>query len=110
MLSLDRIKELISQGHHAIELELPFAEVTLIPQFIEQEEAEAYYKKLYDEIQWSQGEVTNGVKKVLAPRLEAWYGDAGRGYTYKNFLRRSLPWTPTLSEIKQKVEQELKLE
>lgn len=52
---------------------------------------------------WRSESITLWGKKVLQPRLTAWYGDAS--YTYSGLTMHALPFTPLLAEIKQAVEQ-----
>ena len=39
------------------------------------------------------------------PRLTAWYGDPGTGYSYSGIALQPLPWTPLLQTIRHAVEQ-----
>src|SRR5205085_1550841 len=39
------------------------------------------------------------------PRLTAWYGDAGKSYTYSHIAMKSEPWTPILLYIKNRIEE-----
>lgn len=39
-----------------------------------------------------------------APRLEAWYGDAGASYSYSGLAHEPLPWTPELQRLRERVE------
>lgn len=43
-------------------------------------------------------------KRHPQPRLIAWYGDRGRGYTYSGIRLEPLPWNETLLKIKDHVE------
>jgi alkylated DNA repair dioxygenase AlkB len=38
------------------------------------------------------------------PRLTAWYGDAGKSYSYSGLTVHPEPWTATLLQIKGRVE------
>ena len=58
------------------------------------------------ELAWEQGEITLFGKKVLEPRLTAWYGDAGKNYTYSGKKQEPLAWHPHLLTIKKDVEKE----
>jgi len=72
-----------------------------------------YPKELADEllcnltqnIAWKQGEITMFGKKVLEPRLTAWYGDEGRRYIYSGKTNEALPWIQELDEMKKQIEQ-----
>lgn len=45
-----------------------------------------------------------GVFGHMQPRLTASYGDEDVTYRYSGTVNVALPWTPTLLEIKQKIE------
>ncbi len=43
-------------------------------------------------------------KEVMQPRLTAWYGDSGKGYSYSGITMQPTPWNSTLIQIKEKIE------
>ena len=51
---------------------------------------------------WRQEEITVYGKPYLQPRLSAWYGELA--YSYSGIRLEPLPWTPTLLDIKLRVE------
>lgn len=53
---------------------------------------------------WRSESVTVWGKTHQQPRLVAWYGDAGRVYTYSGITLEPLPWTTTLQSIRHLVE------
>lgn len=59
---------------------------------------------LIAEIPWRSEEVVIWGRRVLQPRLIAWYGDPGRSYAYSGIELEPLPWTPLLFDIKSRVE------
>lgn len=61
---------------------------------------------LIDQIEWKHQDVVIKGKTFKQPRLTAWYGDAGTGYTYSGLSLDPLPWTPLLKAIKTVVEEE----
>jgi len=69
--------------------------------FLPLELADRYFVELRDTCAWEQ---KPGVFGHMQPRLTASYGDEGVTYRYSGTLNVALPWTPTLSEIKQKIE------
>lgn len=71
---------------------------------LNEQESHYYFQKLNTEIEWKQGEIILFGKKVLEPRLSAWYGDEGASYTYSGKFNIPLPWTKTVLELKTKVE------
>lgn len=63
--------------------------------------ADRYFAELRDHCIWEQ---KPGVFGHMQPRLTASYGDEGVSYRYSGTVNVALPWTPTLLEIKQKIE------
>jgi alkylated DNA repair dioxygenase AlkB len=63
--------------------------------------ADRYFVELRDTSAWEQKQATFG---QLQPRLTASYGDEGVTYFYSGTENRALPWTPTLLEIKRRIE------
>jgi alkylated DNA repair dioxygenase AlkB len=63
--------------------------------------ADRYFVDLRDHSAWEQ---KPGVFGHMQPRLTASYGDEGVTYRYSGTVNVALPWTPTLLEIKQKIE------
>lgn len=61
-------------------------------------------RSLIDEIRWRQEHVTLWGRTYPQPRLVAFYGDDGLGYTYSGVTLGALPWTPLLLELKDRVE------
>lgn len=69
--------------------------------FLPPEQAERYFVELRDHSSWEQKAAAFG---RLQPRLTASYGDEGITYYYSGTENKALPWTPTLLEIKEKIE------
>jgi alkylated DNA repair dioxygenase AlkB len=65
---------------------------------------EAVMNQLIDEIPWRAENIVVWGKPVPQPRLIAWYGDKGANYTYSGVHHDPLPWTDTLTDIKNRVE------
>ena len=63
--------------------------------------ADRYFTELRDHSAWEQ---KPGVFGNLQPRLTASYGDDGVTYRYSGTVNVASPWTPTLLEIKQRIE------
>jgi hypothetical protein len=75
---------------------LLYEEASLPPEL-----ADRYFVELRDQCSWEQ---KPGVFGHMQPRLTASYGDEGVTYRYSGTVNVALPWTPTLLEIKQKIE------
>ncbi len=63
---------------------------------------DALLQSVIDDTPWRQEEITLYGKACLQPRLSAWYGDLP--YSYSGIRLEPLTWTPTLLEIKRRVE------
>jgi alkylated DNA repair dioxygenase AlkB len=59
-------------------------------------------QELIDTTDWRQEEITVYGKSYLQPRLSAWHGDLS--YSYSGIRLEPLPWTPTLLDLKARVE------
>ena len=69
--------------------------------FLPAELADRYFITIRDECVWEQ---KPGIFGHMQPRLTASYGDEGVTYKYSGTVNVALPWTPTLLEIKEKIE------
>ncbi len=59
-------------------------------------------RELIDTTDWNQQQITVYGKPFRQPRLSAWHGD--HAYRYSGIRLLPLPWTPTLLEIKARIE------
>lgn len=66
--------------------------------------ADEVLRELIEETPWRHEAVTLYGKKVMQPRLIAWYGDPAQSYSYSGITLDPLPWTPTLSRIRKVAE------
>lgn len=62
------------------------------------------FDRLLQETKWQQREMNMYGRKVLQPRLTAWYGESDRSYVYSGIKNIPLPWTDLLREIKRRIE------
>ena len=72
-------------------------------EFIPRDLADRYFFELRDSIVWEQ---KPGIFGHFQPRLIASYGDEGISYRYSGVDNVALPWTPTLLEIRSKIEEQ----
>lgn len=95
---------MIPTTHH---LQLPDADLLYVEHFIDQQQATQLFTHLANphHIHWRQDTITLFGKPVLTPRLSAWYGIQGAVYTYSGLTLHPHPFTPTLLNIKQQIEQ-----
>ncbi len=69
--------------------------------FLSPGDADRYFVELRDQCTWEQ---KPGVFGHMQPRLTASYGEEGVIYRYSGTQNVALPWTPSMLEIKEKIE------
>ncbi len=74
-------------------------------QLFSSEESYVLLRVLQEEVNWKQEKIKMFGKEIPVPRLTAWYGDKGMNYTYSGISVEPNPWTETLLEIKNRVEE-----
>jgi alkylated DNA repair dioxygenase AlkB len=79
-------------------------EVLFYPGFFSADECRRYLTTLQKEIAWKQEPIVIFGKKILQPRLTAWLGDEGTTYRYSGLTMHPQKWTPSILEIKNKIE------
>jgi len=103
MFTLFDDTELFNSGSLRIKtFDIPDAELKLWEHFFPRDKADQYYNTIMKETPWKQEEITVYDKTHLTPRMTVWYGRRRDGTTKRDF-------TPTLLEIKEKVEAETKI-
>jgi alkylated DNA repair dioxygenase AlkB len=84
--------------------EMPDADVVFYRTFFTEARSNAFYEELYSNTSWKQEKIKLYGKLIDLPRRTAWYGDAGRSYTYSDITVTPDPWMPLLLEIKKEIE------
>ncbi|MDI9878019.1 alpha-ketoglutarate-dependent dioxygenase AlkB family protein [Flectobacillus longus] len=69
-----------------------------------EEEANMFFEKLWNTIDWRNDEAIIFGKKIITKRKVAWYGDRPFRYTYSKVTKEALPWTPELLALKNRIE------
>ena len=64
----------------------------------------AWFKILMDELDWLEGEIKLFGKNIKIPRLQSWYADEGCNYKYSGKTLKRNNWHPVLLKIKQNIE------
>ncbi len=82
----------------------PDADIRLLTNFYDSATATALFHELHSQTPWAQRHVKVYGQLYPEPRLTAWYGDAGKGYSYSGLTLEPLPWTPALLQIKARVD------
>ena len=79
-------------------------EAHLFPDFFTQVESEKFFESLMDNVIWKHEPIKLFGKEIMQPRLTAWIGDPNKNITYSGITMKPQPWTPSLLEIKRKVQ------
>lgn len=75
-----------------------------LPGFLPPADASLALDRLWRELAWEQREITLFGRRVLQPRLIAWYGDRGARYRYSGLTLSPRAWHPLLRALKARVE------
>jgi alkylated DNA repair dioxygenase AlkB len=70
-------------------------------------EANKYFNLLKKEIQWQQDNIKIFGKIYMQPRLTALYANNNKSYSYSNIKMQPITFTPTLFDIKSKIEKRI---
>ncbi|MFT7678653.1 MAG: alkylated DNA repair dioxygenase AlkB [Planctomycetota bacterium] len=89
-------------------LELPAAQVLYWPQWLAASECSALFESLRRELDWRQDELHLFGKRHALPRLQAWHGDAGAGYSYSGMSLEAEPWSATLEQLRAAVTEQVR--
>ena len=85
---------------------LPYdGEVNYYGRLLQRTEADHYYEKLMQHIEWKNDEAFILGKLIVTKRKVAWYAENDFEYTYSNRTKRALRWTAELLELKKITEQ-----
>ena len=78
-------------------------DVHYFPGFISRSEADSIFDELVKTLDWQTEELSLYGKRILVPRLVAWYGDRGAVYRYSGARHEPLPWSPLLLALRERV-------
>ncbi len=70
-------------------------------------ECSSLFNTLIKETPWRQEPIKLFGRKVMQPRLTAWYASEGVSYSYSGLTMQGLAWTSSLLQIKGRVEEKL---
>lgn len=85
-------------------IELPGASVWLRRGFLTNESGTALLEHLIATVPWRQDQLRMFGKRYALPRLQQWYGDAGRVYAWSGIAMQPLAWTPALARVREAVQ------
>lgn len=83
---------------------VPNGEYLFLDNYFTKKESDFFFECLRKNVYWQQESMNIYGKKVLFPRLTAWYGDRDKAYTFSGIKLNPNPWFPELITIKNKVE------
>ena len=83
---------------------IPDGWLDFAPDFLPTAEADLFLQRLRTEIAWKEETILMFGKEVMQPRLVAWYGNPGKSYTYSGRTMHPSPWSPTLLDLKSRIE------
>lgn len=82
-----------------------FGLVDFYPNFLTSTTEERhFFDALLEQTDWEERTIRIFGKRVLQPRLVAWYGDPAATYTYSGEKFEPLPWFQELTDLKNRVE------
>jgi len=91
-------------------LNLKDSDIDYYQSFFTKPDADNYFKKLKDEINWQQDKIKVFGKIYDQPRLTSFFGDNNALYSYSNITMYPNPFNGTIRTIKHKIEKELNIE
>jgi len=74
------------------------------PRFLGRKEADECLGSLWAGLEWVQKEITLFGRRVMQPRLIAWYGDPSIEYRYSGLSLCATDWHPLLLELRLQLE------
>jgi alkylated DNA repair dioxygenase AlkB len=98
------MKDLFSSTQQFERLPIPDADVSILRDLDTHAAHDVIFERLLRNTKWQQREMNMYGRKVLQPRLTAWYGDPDRTYIYSGIRNTPLPWTDLLRELKRRIE------
>jgi uncharacterized protein YerC len=93
-----------SQRNNKVEIITIDGYISLYENLFDPEESQHLLLELLNNITWQQENIKRFGQSIPLPRLTAWYGDAGKSYTYSGITMNPLIWTRPLLTIKNKIE------
>lgn len=90
-----------------IKLNLPDADISYFPGFLDLKDADNYFDRLLKTIPWQQDDITVFGKTHPQPRLTALFASNNKPYSYSNITMQPHGFTSALSEIKKLIEQQV---
>lgn len=74
------------------------------PGFLAPGEADRLFDSLWRNLHWERREIVLFGRRLLQPRLVAWYGDPGASYRYSGLTLQPRPWPRALAGLRRQIE------
>ena len=74
------------------------------PGFIGPAEADRLFDRLWRNLDWERREIVLFGRRMMQPRLVAWYGDPGAAYRYSGQTMQPRPWPRHLRSLREQIE------
>lgn len=81
------------------------AELIYYENFYSSEESKKIFKDLRESLAWKQDKIKLFGKTHDVPRLQAWYGDKDKNYSYSGIKMNPNDWTNSLLQLRLDIEQ-----
>lgn len=78
----------------------------IIPDFLNEREADALLPRLREELPWQRPQVAMFGRRSPVPRLVTWQADPGLTYRYAGLEHRAAGWHPVLAQLRQRLADE----
>jgi alkylated DNA repair dioxygenase AlkB len=72
--------------------------------WLDEDEADRLFAAVRREAAWTQEQIRIAGRVSPVPRLTAWHADPGVAYAYSGVRHQPIPWTPALTQIRERVE------
>lgn len=98
------MRDLFSLDRDFERLPMVDADVSILRDMETHASYDTIFQTLIEHTKWQQREMNMYGRKVLQPRLTAWYGDPDRPYLYSGIKNIPMPWTDLLRELRRRIE------
>jgi alkylated DNA repair dioxygenase AlkB len=85
-----------------------YADFCYVEDFLSASSASRLLQHFWQDLRWSQQDITLFGRRVPQPRLTCWYGDTGAHYSYSALHLEPLPWHPDLLELRWLLQEKLR--
>lgn len=85
-------------------------EVYYHPGFLSKEEADELLKTIQGYTEFTQDKINFGGKVQLIPRLQAWYGDPEKPFSYSGITLKPSPWKDELIKLNERLKEKTQVD